>query len=84
MIGQVLRAKEPPDVRLANNSVYTSADGDCNCMAGGDFDGDSNMLSDNPLLVGLVESTDSWLRGEGSKRIAKHAFPNPITPSIPL
>ena len=42
----------------ANDCVVVSAKGDCNTlMAGGDFDGDLNMLSFNTDLIELAEAT---------------------------
>ena len=56
---QVWEAVLPPrGAYLPDHCVVVSAKGDCNTMmAGGDFDGDLNMMSFNKTLVELAEAT---------------------------
>ena len=68
-------AVEPDEkTPLADNCVVVSAEGDCNSlMAGGDFDGDLDMISFNTTLVDLARATQKavedseWLQVEKAR-----------------
>ena len=70
---QVWEAIEPrADAYLGDDCVNASAAGDCNAfMAGGDFDGDLNMLSFNPVLLALADATAPRVTACGWEAIEK-------------